>query len=80
MIPVLEVGTGVGYLRKALDVACRFVGRGRPGEEERGSKAGSKDGAGRFTPAVEGSEGSSALLALLLTGDESISHRVVRGD
>lgn len=51
-IPVLEVGIGVGYLRKALlgpSRACRFKGLGRPGEEE-GSKGGSNAGAGRLTP------------------------------
>jgi hypothetical protein len=68
-MPVLEVGTGVGYLRKAFEVACRFVGRGKPGDEESGSNAGRSEGAGRFTPAVIGSEGSNALL---VPGEESI--------
>lgn len=31
----------------------RFNGRGSPGDDERGSKAGSKDGAARFVPVVE---------------------------
>jgi len=69
-MPVLEVGIGVGYLRKAFDVACRFIGRGNPGEEESGSKAGSKVGAGLLTPATDGSEGSAALL---VEGEESIA-------
>lgn len=43
-------------------------GRGRPGEEEKGSKAGSSEGAGRFTPAVDGKAGR----AFSLLGDESI--------
>lgn len=33
----------------------RFRGRGRPGEEESGSKGGSRDGAGRLEPADDGS-------------------------
>jgi hypothetical protein len=70
-MPVLDVGTGVGYLRKAWEFACRFEGRGRPGEDERGSNAGRSEGAGRFTPAAVGSVGSGALL--LLDGEESIS-------
>jgi hypothetical protein len=62
---VLEVGTGVGYLRNAFEVACLFAGRGKPGEEESGSNAGSNDGAGRFTPAtdMEGRVGSRALVS-----------------
>jgi len=70
-MPVLEVGTGVGYLEKALATACRFIGRGRPGDEERGSNAGSREGAGRLTPATEGSDGSRARL-LPVGGEESI--------
>lgn len=71
-IPVLEVGTGVGYLRKALEVAWRFAGRGSPGDEERGSNAGSSEGAGLLTPAVEGSVGSSTALLAAAEGDESM--------
>lgn len=61
-MPVAEVGTGVGYLCCASrwegeETACRFVDRGRPGEEDRGSKAGSRDGAGRLAPATGGSVG-----------------------
>lgn len=58
MMPVLDVGTGVGYLVKAfwllMPAAPRgfLIRRGRPGEEERGSNAGRRDGAGRFTPAT----------------------------
>lgn len=70
-MPVLEVGTGVGYLRNALDDAWRFAGRGSPGEEERGSNAGRSEGAGRLIPAILGSEGSKALL--IFEGEESIS-------
>jgi len=73
-MPVLEVGTGVGYLRNAPEVAWRFVGRGKPGDDENGSNAGRSEGAGRFTPAVVGSEGSSALLAVA-AGEESILNR-----
>jgi len=60
MIPVEDVGTGVGYFWLAAVCsigetrAWRFTGRGRPGEEENGSNAGSNEGAGagRFTPAT----------------------------
>jgi hypothetical protein len=55
-IPVLEVGTGVGYLcildPKQESRACLLEGRGKPGEEDRGSKAGRSAVAGRFTPAT----------------------------
>lgn len=55
-MPVLDVGTGVGYLRILAPMdparACLLNGRGRPGEEDRGSKGGSSEGAGRFTPAT----------------------------
>lgn len=71
-IPVVEVGTGVGYLLNDLskpgEGARRFDGRGNPGEEENGSKAGRSDGAGRFTPEIGGNEGCT----LILLGDESI--------
>ena len=70
-MPVLEVGTGVGYLctaePKATSRACLLRGRGKPGEEERGSKAGKSAVAGRLAPAamvvvVEGSiEGGGRL-------------------
>ena len=55
-IRVEEVGTGVGYERSLKDLegdawARRLVGRGNCGDEE-GSKAGSREGAGRFTPAT----------------------------
>ena len=71
-MPVLEVGMGVGYLRKALDVACRFEGRGRPGDEDKGSNGGSSDGAGRLMPAIEGRVGSSPLVNFVAEGDESM--------
>ena len=45
-----------------------MCGRGKAGEEEVGSNAGSSVGAGRFTPAVEGRLG----WALILLGVESI--------
>lgn len=60
-MPVLEVGAGVGYFRKALEPACRFDGRGSPGDEESGSNAGRSEGAERLTPAAVGSVGSGAL-------------------
>ncbi|TFB01397.1 hypothetical protein CCMA1212_006990 [Trichoderma ghanense] len=52
-MPVLDVGTGVGYRRWApvpepVPTFWRLDGRGRPGEDERGSKGGSRDGAGRL--------------------------------
>lgn len=43
-------------------------GRGNPGDEEKGSKAGSSDGAGLLTPAIEGRLG----FELILLGEESI--------
>jgi hypothetical protein len=64
MMPVLEVGTGVGSCLRPfslslpwLPVFCRLSGRGRPGEDE-GSKAGSREGARLFTPATAPEEGS----------------------
>lgn len=84
-MPVDEVGTGVGYLRCAFPVFWRFNGRGRAGEEERGSNAGSNDGAGRLVPAmievkeraadadVDGSAGSPRAAAdAVRGGDECI--------
>lgn len=76
MIPVVEVGTGVGYLAymesrpEGEKRACRFEGRGKPGEEEdSGSNAGSREGAGRFfVPAKDGNAGWE----LVLLGEESI--------
>jgi len=72
-MPVVDVGTGVGYFKKASpcegeDRAWRFEGRGKAGEDESGSNAGSREGAGRLTPAVVGNEGC----ILTLLGDESI--------
>ena len=56
-IPVLDVGTGVGYLRCASwPTFWRFIGRGRAGDEERGSNGGNRDGAGLFVPAREEEE------------------------
>ncbi len=51
--------------------ACLLDGRGRPGEEDSGSKGGSSDGAGRLMPAaiVVGSRGGSEAL---LPSEESI--------
>lgn len=58
---VLDVGTGVGYLRRAAEdvdpVFWRFRGRGSAGEEDSGSNAGRRDGAGRLTPATDVEEG-----------------------
>ena len=71
---MVDVGIGVGYFRYAAsrsegeDIACRFAGRGNPGEEDNGSKAGSNDGAGRFRPADDGKLGR----VFILLGDESI--------
>jgi hypothetical protein len=48
--------------------AWRFAGREKGGDEDNGSKAGSRQGAGRLTPAVAGSDGC----ILILLGDESI--------
>lgn len=91
-MPVLEVGTGVGYLSCAFPVCWRFNGRGRAGEEERGSNGGSNEGAGRFVPAkvedeeeraapdvVGGSVGSLATGAAVRGGDESIMNKKKTG-
>lgn len=48
-------------------MACLLAGRGRAGEEEKGSKAGSRVGAGRFTPAA-----GRAGWEFILLGDESM--------
>jgi len=66
-MPVLEVGIGVGYFRYALPPteparAWRLAGRGRPGEEERGSNGGSKVGAGRLVPVAGGGSVGSVCL------------------
>ena len=50
-MPVLDVGTGVGYLcAPELPVFWRLTGRGRPGEDESGSNGGSRAGAGLLVP------------------------------
>lgn len=43
MIPVVDVGTGVGRYLSSLIASSyrRLGGRGRPGEDEKGSNAGS---------------------------------------
>ena len=47
-----DVGTGVGYVTSSLRASrFRFGGRGSVGDEEDGSKAGSRDAAGRLLPA-----------------------------
>lgn len=48
-MPVLEVGTGVGYRRWAPvpPTFWRLEGRGSPGEDD-GSNGGSREGAGRL--------------------------------
>ena len=64
-IPVLDVGIGVGYLKREFDPidspgAFLLVGRGRPGDEDRGSNGGSSEGAGRLVPAILEGEETSA--------------------
>ena len=69
---VLDVGIGVGYLCLSFqllsegaflgerwmgeELRTRLYGRGRGGDDEYGSKAGSSDGTGadRLTPAIDG--------------------------
>lgn len=51
-------------------VAWRLAGRGRPGDEESGSKGGRRVGAGRFVPAVAAGGGSVG--SGCFDGDESI--------
>lgn len=64
---VEDVGMGVGYFRfsgsswEGDTRARRLAGRGRHGEDENGSNAGSNEGAGRFTPAT-GDTGNRILL------------------
>lgn len=69
-IPVVEVGIGVGYLVKSCrsgDLSLiRLTCRGRLGEDEAGSKAGSR--AGLFVPA----SGGKLVRVFILLGDESI--------
>jgi len=73
-MPVVDVGIGVGYFWYAAsrsegeERACLFEGRGKPGDEENGSNAGSSDGAGRFTPEIGGKLGWE----FILLGEESI--------
>lgn len=78
-MPVLEVGTGVGYFRYAsLAVAWRLAGRGRPGDEESGSKGGRSVGGGRLVPAAGAAGGSVG--SGRFGGDESIASEVSRGE
>lgn len=61
-MPVVEVGIGVGYLNEVFrsgegPLSCLFAGRGKPGDEESGSNAGSSEGAGRLLPDMVGSSG-----------------------
>lgn len=84
-MPVLDVGIGVGYFENALGArACLLAALGRPGDDESGSKGGSNEGAGRFTPATRdgeevdagGSIGSSAVDAsMFLTGEDDMVER-----
>ena len=72
-MPVVEVGMGVGYLLEADpraegDARILLRGRGKTGEEDNGSKAGKRVGAGRFTPAT----GGKLRWEFILLGDESI--------
>lgn len=59
-IPVVEVGIGVGYFCRVGSIrdgdvrTLLYVRPGRLGEEDEGSKAGSKVGGGRFVPAIFG--------------------------
>ena len=54
-IAVDDVGTGVGYVTSSSRASrFRFGGRGSVGDEENGSKAGSRDTAGRLLPASGG--------------------------
>lgn len=62
-MPVLEVGTGVGYLYVPLSRACRLAGRGSTGDDDWGSKAGRSEAARRFVPAM-----------VLPVGEESIAN------
>lgn len=90
-IPVEDVGTGVGYLRRAsVPVFWRLTGRGRAGEEDNGSKAGSRDDAGLLVPARgedgrgislgSGSVGSVVENALWWLGESAMMAAVVTVD
>jgi hypothetical protein len=51
-----DVGTGVGYVTSSLRASrFRLGGRGSVGDEESGSKAGSRDAAGFLLPVSGGS-------------------------
>lgn len=85
-IIVVEEGIGVGYWRSLLPNFAgdawgrRFIGRGRAGEEDKGSNAGSRVGAGRLTPATGetgkgtccGEEGISLVFMHEREGDEAL--------
>lgn len=74
----------MGYLKNgfestSLSRASLFIGLGKPGEDERGSNGGSKEGAGRFLLGeieadAGGSVGSSAVTrsarSIILTGED----------
>ena len=73
IMPVDDVRIGVGYLCISVYFegetrATRLAGRGREGDEEKGSNAGKSDGAERFTP-MTGEIGS---VGVLPGGEESI--------
>lgn len=77
-IPVLDDGIGVGYLRWAFPLAgppraCRLTGRGKPGEDDRGSNGGSSVGAGRLTPPMADGPAGGSDSAAFFDGDESIA-------
>ena len=60
-MPVLDVGTGVGYLcAPELPVFWRLMGRGRPGDEDSGSNGGSRAGAARLVPEDALADGSDS--------------------
>lgn len=77
-MPVVEVGIGVGYLieadpRPEGDPRALLSGRGKAGEEDNGSNAGSSDGAGRLTPAT----GGKLRWEFILLGEESIMTKCI---
>ena len=78
-----DVGTGVGYVTSSLRASrFRFRGRGSVGDEENGSKAGSRDAAGRLLPASGGPSVAWCIevgsIALLRKTEKSHAHDLLR--
>jgi hypothetical protein len=78
-----DVGTGVGYVTSSSRASrFRFGGRGSVGDEENGSKAGSKDAVGRLLPASGGPSVAWCIdvgaIVLLRKTEKSHAHDLLR--